>query len=109
MKDRINRHLEEMGKQGESDRRNGSFPRHLLTELGDIELKVPRSRRISGVEIVRTYARQAGQIDRMILSCFVLGLSTFGVINLQNSPGVDAGIRRAYKHNGGKPADQEFR
>jgi len=76
MKDRIDRHLEEMEKQGEYDRRNGSFSRHLLTELGDIELKVPRSRRISGVEVVRAYARRAGQIDRMILSCFVLGLST---------------------------------
>jgi len=76
MKDRIDRHLEEMGKRGEEDRRNGSFSRHLLTELGDIELEVPRSRRMSGVEIVRAYRRRVGHIDRMILSCFVLGIST---------------------------------
>ncbi len=76
MKDRLDRHLEEMGKRGEADRRNGSFPRHLLTELGDIKLDVPRSRRMSGVEIVRAYSRRVGHIDRMILSCFVLGLST---------------------------------
>jgi putative transposase len=76
MKDRLDRHLEEMGKRGEADRRNGSFSRHLLTELGDIELDVPRSRRISAVGVIRAYARRVGHIDRMILSCFVLGLST---------------------------------
>jgi putative transposase len=76
MKDRIDRHLEQMAERGEEDRRNGSFSRHLLTELGDIELHVPRSRRMSGVEIVRAYSRRVGHIDRMILSCFVLGLST---------------------------------
>jgi transposase-like protein len=76
MQDRIDRHLEEMDKRGEADRRNGSFSRHLLTELGDIELDIPRSRRISAVGVVRAYARRAGHIDRMILSCFVLGLST---------------------------------
>lgn len=31
------------------DRRNGGYSRHLLTELGDIELAVPRSRRIRKV------------------------------------------------------------
>lgn len=76
MKDRIDRHLEQMAEGGEEDRRNGSFSRHLLTELGDIELDVPRSRRMSGVEIVRAYSRRVGHIDRMILSCFVLELST---------------------------------
>ena len=52
MKDRIDRHLEEMDKRGEADRRNGSFSRHLLTELGDIELGIPRSRRVSAVGVV---------------------------------------------------------
>lgn len=42
MTDRIDAHLEQMGSVGEADRRNGSFSRHLLTELGDIELCVPR-------------------------------------------------------------------
>ena len=28
-----------------ADRRNGYYQRHLLTELGDIELNVPRTRR----------------------------------------------------------------
>ena len=76
MRDRIDMHLKEIASRGESDRRNGKFSRHLLTELGDIELHVPRTRRMSGVEVVRAYARRARDIDRMILACFVLGLST---------------------------------
>jgi len=72
----IDRHLDEMAARGEADRRNGSYTRHLLTELGDIELCVPRTRRYSSLGVVRAYARRAGHIDRMILACFVLGLST---------------------------------
>jgi transposase-like protein len=59
----------------EADRRNGCYPLHLLTELGDIELAVPRTRRFAPIGVVRAYARRPEQIDRMILSCFVLGLS----------------------------------
>ncbi len=76
METAIDRHLEEMAERGEADRRNGSYARHLLTELGDIELSVPRTRRYSALAVVRAYARRAAHIDRMILACFVLGLST---------------------------------
>ena len=76
MRDRIDRHLEGMALRDESDRRNGYFSRHLLTELGDVSLNVPRTRTMSGVELIRAYSRRAVQVDRMILSCFVLGLST---------------------------------
>lgn len=72
----IDRHLAELAARDEVDRRNGSYARHLLTELGDIELCVPRTRRYSPLEVVRRYARRAPHIDRMILACFVLGLST---------------------------------
>ena len=58
------------------DRRNGSYSRHLLTELGDIELSVPRTRRFCPTEVLRSYARRAPEIDRAILAGFVLGLST---------------------------------
>jgi transposase-like protein len=37
---------------------------------------VPRTRRFSALEVVRAYARRAAHVDRMILACFVLGLST---------------------------------
>ena len=58
------------------DRRNGSYSRHLLTELGDIELAVPRSRRFCPTGVMRAYARRSAEIDRAILAGFVLGLST---------------------------------
>ena len=76
MHDRIDRHLAGMTQRDEEDRRNGYFSRHLLTELGDIGLCVPRTRTTSGVGVIRAYSRRAVQVDRMILSCFVLGLST---------------------------------
>src|SRR6266849_7568543 len=43
----IDEHLDRMAVLDEADRRNGSYPRHLLTELGDIELSVPRTRRFA--------------------------------------------------------------
>lgn len=72
----IDRHLAEMAERGVADRRNGSYPRWLMTELGEIELSVPRTRSYSALAVVRAYARRAAHIDRMILACFVLGLST---------------------------------
>ena len=76
MQERITYYLEEMARLGAVDRRNGSFSRHLLTELGDIELSIPRTRRFSPLSIIRSYARRAHQVDRLILACFVLGIST---------------------------------
>lgn len=72
----IDAHLLRVAERGEADRRNGSYSRTILTELGDIELSVPRTRRYSPVAVVRRYARRTPQVDRMILACFVLGLST---------------------------------
>ena len=72
----IDEHLERMAVLDQADRRNGSYPRHLLSELGDIEFRVPRTRRFAPIGVVRAYARRPEQVDRMILSCFVLGLST---------------------------------
>jgi len=71
----IDEHLDRMAALDQADRRNGSYRRHLLTELGEIELAVPRTRRFTPVAVVRAYARRAEQLDRMILACFVLGLS----------------------------------
>ena len=72
----IDEHLERMAELGEADRRNGCYRRWLLTELGAIELAVPRTRTFSALKVVRAYARRAKNVDRMILACFVLGLST---------------------------------
>jgi transposase-like protein len=72
----IDEHLERMAELVQADRRNGCYTRWLLTELGMIELHVPRTRTFSALRVVRAYARRAKDVDRMILACFVLGLST---------------------------------
>jgi transposase-like protein len=71
----IDEHLDRMAALDQADRCNGSYRRHLLTELGAIELAVPRTRRFAPVGVLRAYARRPEHIDRMILSCFVLGMS----------------------------------
>jgi putative transposase len=58
------------------DRRNGAYVRHVLTELGDVVVTVPRTRRYIPSDILRAYARRSQEVDRLILACFLLGLST---------------------------------
>jgi transposase-like protein len=72
----IDDYLSDLSRTDLRDRRNGYYPRHLLTELGDIELDVPRTRTFSALKVVQAYARRVGHVDRMILACFVFGLST---------------------------------
>lgn len=69
--DQLNRLPEEV-----SDRRNGSYQRHVLTEIGDILLTVPRTRTYTPLNILEAYARRSKEVDRLILACFLLGLST---------------------------------
>lgn len=75
MRQSVDEHLDRMAELDRADRRNGSYRRHLLTELGAIELMVPRTRRFAPIAVLRAYARRALELDRMILACFVLGLS----------------------------------
>jgi transposase-like protein len=76
MAEAVEHSLESLGVDDVADRRNGHYRHDLLTELGDIELAVPRTRRYCPVEVVRAYARRAPEIDRVIMAGFVLGLST---------------------------------
>jgi putative transposase len=63
--------------QERGDYRNGHYVRHLLTEMGDLELLVPRSRKGGfPTKLFKRYARRCGSIDRVLLACFCLGLST---------------------------------
>lgn len=62
--------------EGVSDRKNGSYPRHVLTEIGDILLFIPRTRAYNPVGIIEAYSRRSKEVDRLILACFLLGLST---------------------------------
>lgn len=59
------------------DYRNGHYVRHLLTEMGDLELLIPRTRK-GGFQprLLERYARRHHSIDEVLLACFCLGLST---------------------------------
>jgi len=60
----------------EEDRRNGYYSRHLLSAVGDVELRIPRTRRWSAREALKELGRRTREVDQLILGCFVLGLST---------------------------------
>lgn len=72
----IEEHLEEMELQGIADRRNGGYERHIVTEAGDVVVAVQRTRLKSAREVLKGFGRRSAVVDRMILECFVLGLST---------------------------------
>ena len=58
------------------DRRNGIWRRHLLSELDDIELLVPRTRRYRPISVLKSHARRAPEIYRAILASLESGLGT---------------------------------
>jgi transposase-like protein len=72
----IDSYLEGMEELDVEDRRNGGYDRHLLTELGDLVLNVPRTRTTSAAWLLRKYARRTEQLDRTILAAFLFGVST---------------------------------
>ena len=74
MDERIAGHLSVAYAKGIPDRRNGVYVRHILTELGDIVLSIPRTRLFSPRDVIVSYARRAKTIDHLILSCFLLGI-----------------------------------
>jgi putative transposase len=76
MDNAVDAHLEQKRAQGFPDRRNGSYPRHLLTELGDLGLRIPRTRTFSARVLLKRFARRTFSIERLILLSFLFGLST---------------------------------
>ncbi len=58
------------------DYRNGSYLRHLLTEIGDLIIGVPRSRKGFESRVLGAYKRRSRSVDQLIMACFVLGMST---------------------------------
>ena len=88
MKDRIDRYMEELGSRDGEERRSGYFSRHLLTELGDIELHVPRTHKINGVEVVPIKKNQS-------IECLVL--CGFGDFLVNSKPGQEGfNLKRAH-------------
>jgi transposase-like protein len=76
MEEKVANHLASAYRDEIADRRNGSYVRRVLTEIGKIVLSVPRTRLFSPKNVVVAYARRTKEIDRLILTCFLLGLST---------------------------------
>ena len=76
MAEAVDRWLDSLDGCAMRDRRNGFYARHLLSALGDIEIRVPRTRHFCPTEVLKSYARRAPEIERAILAGFVLGLST---------------------------------
>ena len=58
------------------DYRNGSYLRHLLTEIGDLMVRIPRSRKGFVSRVLEAYKRRSRSVDQLIMACFVLGMST---------------------------------
>jgi putative transposase len=59
------------------DHLNGTYLRRLLTSLGLIEVAVPRTRANgSPVDVIGRYKRRTGEIDRMVTTAYVEGVST---------------------------------
>jgi transposase-like protein len=58
------------------DYRNGSYFRHLLTEIGDLILQIRRTRKGFISKVLEAYKRRSRSVDQLIMACFVLGMST---------------------------------
>jgi len=67
---------EQRSEDAVKDYRNGTQRRWFLTELGEIELFLNRTRKRFISKVLRSYARRGKHIDRLILACFVLRMST---------------------------------
>ena len=67
---------ERRSEANREDYRNGFRIRHLLTEIGDLVVRVPRTRKKFISRILEAYRRRMRTVDQLILACFVLGMST---------------------------------
>jgi putative transposase len=62
--------------RGLPNSRNGSTPKRLGTEVGDIDLVVPRDRAITfEPRLVPKGTRRSGGLDTMIISCYAGGMT----------------------------------
>ncbi len=76
MHNQMDLYLSQIREHGLVDRHNGSYPRHLLTEIGDLGLRIARTRTASAISILKCFARRSLAVERLILLAFLLGLST---------------------------------
>lgn len=66
--------------ESRADRRNGTYLRNLITSMGAIEVRVPRTRNHgSPTEVFGHYKRRTSEIDEAIVTAYVNGVSTRGM------------------------------
>jgi transposase-like protein len=62
---------------GRKDHRNGTYLRRLLTSMGQVEVAVPRARENGApTGVIGRYRRRTAEVDRMVTSAYVEGVST---------------------------------
>lgn len=70
-------------RAGRKDSRNGSYLRGLLTSLGQIDVKMPRSRNSGApTHVLGAYERRVSEIDDAITEAYVKGVSTRGMADV---------------------------
>ena len=69
------RRYERLGNR--RDHLNGTYLRRLLTSMGELEVTVPRTRQSgSPVEVLGRYKRRTEDVDRLLTTAYVQGVST---------------------------------
>jgi putative transposase len=78
------RRYERLGSR--KDHLNGTYLRRLLTSMGSIELAVPRTRQNGSPSgVVGRYKRRTEDMDRLMTTAYVQGVSTRGMTKLSES------------------------
>jgi putative transposase len=78
------RRYERLGSR--KDHLNGTYLRRLLTSMGEVELAVPRTRHSGApAEVVGRYKRRTGELDRLVTTAYVQGVSTRDMTRLSQA------------------------
>ncbi len=76
--------------------RNGSRPRVLATQAGDVELRIPKLRKGSFFPVILQPRRRIDQaLYAVVMEAYVNGVSTRSVEDLVAALGVDSGISKS--------------
>jgi transposase-like protein len=78
------RRYERLGNR--RDHLNGTYLRRLLTSMGELEVTVPRTRQSgSPVEVLGRYKRRTEDVDRLLTTAYVQGVSTRDMTKLSEA------------------------
>ena len=82
--------------QSRTTERNGSRPRLLATQGGDVQLRIPKLRKGSFFPIILEPRRRIDQaLYAVVMEAYVAGVSTRSVDDLVAALGIDSGISRS--------------